>query len=278
MDLLVILSLSFFAGLALLWLLLFPAMRDVLAQRLHRHRASVVGRAQRLWLARPALDRHTDAGLRRVVEAAQRLLRHGPLLGGALALIVLPVALLLLFGNDRRLAGFDEQIRPRNAVVASLLEGEQLVPPPSLPPEVFVTREVATVRPDLGGADRDWSRLDTGFGQTLLGIFRTMATLGYPMVLIEGYRSPERQSFLQSQGPDVTNAGAFQSYHQFGLAADCAFFRDGHLVISAYDPWVLEGYRRFGETAEAAGLSWGGRWTLRDFGHIEQHQAGRPRK
>jgi peptidoglycan LD-endopeptidase CwlK len=93
-------------------------------------------------------------------------------------------------------------------------------------------------------------------------------------VLLEGYRSPERQTFLQNQGSNVTNAGAFQSYHQFGLAADCAFFRDGKLVISEQDPWALRAYQRYGELAQAAGLSWGGKWTLRDFGHIEQHRQG----
>jgi hypothetical protein len=44
----------------------------------------------------------------------------------------------------------------------------------------------------------------------------------------------------------VTNAKAFQSYHQFGLAADCAFLRDGKLVISEKDPWAMRGYQFYG--------------------------------
>jgi peptidoglycan L-alanyl-D-glutamate endopeptidase CwlK len=92
-------------------------------------------------------------------------------------------------------------------------------------------------------------------------------THGYDMALLEGYRSPERQNLLAAAGPSVTNAKAFQSYHQFGLAADCAFFRDGKLFISERDPWILRGYRLYGEVAESVGLSWGGRWARKDFGH-----------
>jgi peptidoglycan L-alanyl-D-glutamate endopeptidase CwlK len=106
-------------------------------------------------------------------------------------------------------------------------------------------------------------------------VFRIMKERhGYDMALLEGYRSPERQELLASAGASVTNARAFQSYHQFGLAADCAFLRDGKLVISEKDPWAMRGYRLYGETAEAAGLTWGGRWTMMDFGHTELRLPG----
>jgi hypothetical protein len=52
----------------------------------------------------------------------------------------------------------------------------------------------------------------------------------------EGWRSPERQTLLAAKGTHVTNASAWQSYHQYGLGADCAFYRDGKLVISEKDP------------------------------------------
>jgi peptidoglycan L-alanyl-D-glutamate endopeptidase CwlK len=97
---------------------------------------------------------------------------------------------------------------------------------------------------------------------------------GYDMALLEGYRSPERQAILAAKGGSVTNAGAYQSYHQYGLAADSAFYRDGKVVISEKDPWAMRGYQLYGEVAEAAGLVWGGRWKLLDLGHVEFHKAG----
>jgi peptidoglycan L-alanyl-D-glutamate endopeptidase CwlK len=97
---------------------------------------------------------------------------------------------------------------------------------------------------------------------------------GYDMALLEGYRSPERQDVLAAAGSHVSNARAFQSFHQFGLAADCAFIRDGRLVISERDPWAMRGYRLYGEVAESVGMVWGGRWTMMDLGHTELRTRG----
>ena len=102
-----------------------------------------------------------------------------------------------------------------------------------LPPAVFTTQEVMQMRPTLVGANRNWQQLNHDFAQRLLLIFKIMKQKhGYDMTILEGYRSPERQNMLASMGKSVTNAAAFQSYHQYGLAADCAFLRDGKLVIS----------------------------------------------
>lgn len=159
--------------------------------------------------------------------------------------------------------------------IQALLEGERLAPPASLPPEAFTTREVELVRPKLGGASRNWDLLDADFRQRLLLAYRIMREQhGYEMALIEGYRSPERQTELAAMGSNVTNAGAFQSYHQYGLAADSAFYRDGKLVISEKDPWAMRGYELFGETAELVGLTWGGRWKMMDLGHVELRRPG----
>jgi len=144
------------------------------------------------------------------------------------------------------------------------------VPPPPLPPEVFTTAEVELVRPKLSTADRRWDALDADFRQRLLLAYRLMREEhGYEMALIEGYRSPERQNLLASMGAHVTNAAAWQSYHQHGLAADSAFMRNGKLVISERDPWAAKGYELYGEVAQRVGLTWGGRWQNADLGHVE---------
>jgi peptidoglycan L-alanyl-D-glutamate endopeptidase CwlK len=59
------------------------------------------------------------------------------------------------------------------------------------------------------------------------------------------------------------------SYHQYGLAADSAFFRDGKVVISERDPWAMRGYQLYGEIAAQVGLTWGGSWKMQDYGHVE---------
>ena len=173
------------------------------------------------------------------------------------------------------LGGFDSPTREVNTQVVQVFEGEQLVPPPALPPLVFATVEVEQIRPMLVSASRDWGVIDPIFSQKLLMVFKIMKERhGYDMAILEGYRSPERQNKLAAMGSGVTNAAAFQSWHQYGLAADCAFLRNGKIVITEKDPWAMRGYELYGEVAESVGLTWGGRWKMMDFGHTELRRPG----
>uniref|UniRef100_UPI0025F52A2E M15 family metallopeptidase n=1 Tax=uncultured Dechloromonas sp. TaxID=171719 RepID=UPI0025F52A2E len=184
-------------------------------------------------------------------------------------------SLLALAVHRPAVFDFAEVGRTTDRQIAVLLEGEQLVPPPPLPPEAFTTREVEMVRPDAIHASRNWSLLDAEFTQRLLVVYKLMKERhGYEMVLIEGYRSPERQARLFDQGAHVTQAGANMSYHQYGLAADSAFFKDGKVVISERDPWAMRGYQLYGEIAAQVGLTWGGNWKMQDYGHVELRRPG----
>lgn len=203
--------------------------------------------------------------------------RWGGWLLAAVVLVSVPVSLAWAWSEwgRRALDGFDDRIEPGNQQVAHLLDGEHLVPPPPLPPEVFLTAEVEIVRPMLSHADRRWEQMDPDFVQRLLLAFKIMRDeYGYDMALLEGWRSPERQAQLASQGSHVTMAGAWQSYHQYGVAADCAFMRAGRLVISEKDPWAMRGYELYGQVAERLGLTWGGRWQMMDLGHVEWRKPG----
>jgi peptidoglycan L-alanyl-D-glutamate endopeptidase CwlK len=205
--------------------------------------------------------------------------RHVLLAAGGAALLIVPSLLALLFSNPGMLPGYDATVAAPDAQVAALLQGEQLAPPLALPPLAFTTLEVEQVRPMLVDASRNWALLHADFSQRLLLAFKIMKEKhGYEMALLEGYRSPARQDLLARMGSNVTNAGAFQSWHQYGLAADCAFWRDGKLVISEKDPWAMRGYQLYGEIAESLGLTWGGRWTMMDFGHAELRLRGVMRK
>lgn len=263
-----------------IWLVLFPSGRDFLAQvksgvgRRWEQRSASWQRPRNAPPATPLRD------ARRSVARALKVLRRHALLCGAGALLVIVPSLLALFmSNPGMLPGYEPTVSAPDEQIAALLKGEQLAPPVALPPLAFTTMEVELVRPMLVDASRNWTQLNPDFSQRLLMAFKIMKEkYGYEMALLEGYRSPARQNLLASMGSSVTNAGAFQSWHQYGLAADCAFWRDGKLVISEKDPWAMRGYKLYGEIAESLGLTWGGRWTMMDFGHSELRLRGVMRK
>ncbi len=204
-------------------------------------------------------------------------LAHRSLVMYSLALVVLIPVAAVAWRWWVGVSMYDHtNVRIPDERIAALLAGERLVPPPSLPPEVFTTREVELARPEVKFASRDWALLDPEFAQRLLMVFRIMKEQhGYQMVLLEGYRSPERQAQLASRGSHVTLAGANRSYHQFGLAADSAFMRDGKLVISERDPWAMRGYELYGEVSASLGMTWGGAWrSIKDYGHVELRRPG----
>jgi len=98
--------------------------------------------------------------------------------------------------------------------------------------------------------------------------FLNLASLdGYPLVITETYRSPERQAELYAQGrtapgPIVTNARPGQSLHEQRRAFDVCF--PGPEPYSDAHPWHL-----LGEWAKQAGLEWGGHWHHPDRPHLQ---------
>jgi len=258
------------------WMILFPAGRDFLLNAL----AGAGSRLQRRagTLARQRL-RDADAlrsdGRALAATLGSYLRRHYWACAGGAVLLCLPPLAALLLSRQPALPEYAPSTRAMNTQVAELLQGEQLVPPPPLPPMAFVQADVVRERPMLASASRDWALMHQEYAQRLLLVFKIMKERhSYDMALLEGYRSPARQDALASMGPAVSNARAFQSWHQYGLAADCAFVRDGKVVISEKDPWAMRGYQLYGEVAESLGLTWGGRWKMMDFGHTELRLPG----
>lgn len=269
--LLLAVALYFLLACLISWLVLFPAGREFVLRAL-------AGAGQRLGrnVAQSARRKgQTVAGMRHSGAASVRelgafLRRHYLICIGAIVLLLVPPLVALLTRGSTPLGGYDPPSRPVNTQVAGILDGEQLVPPPELPPMAFTTVEVEQERPMLASASRDWKLVRPEYQQRLLRTFQIMKEqYGYEMAILEGYRSPERQNELARMGSSVTNARAFQSWHQYGLAADCAFLRNGKIVISEKDPWAMRGYQLYGQVAESQGLTWGGRWKMMDFGHTE---------
>lgn len=272
----ILIAVYFFLASMIAWMVLFPSGRARLFAGL-----CVVGSKIERRFSR--IEHSTSTGASSLIQGLQEkirdltklITRHYILSLVCLFIISMPPLLALCLSQKNQLDGFDTPTRETNTQIAALLKGEQLVAPAPLPPMIFLTKEIEQERPMLGSASRDWALLDTDFRQRLLLVFKLMKQQhGYEMALIEGYRSPERQDLLAKLGSNVTSASAFQSFHQFGMAADCAFLRAGGLVISEKDPWAMRGYELFGELAESTGLVWGGRWKKMDFGHIELRTPG----
>ncbi|MFM0594277.1 M15 family metallopeptidase [Paraburkholderia dilworthii] len=256
-------------------MLLLPAVRaSLLGVALAIHGRVMRGASRGATHARGQLARSAKISQSTAVDMQKLLVKRRLLIFTTTGILATP-PLVALALRGRQLFQFDDTARVPDEKIAALLNGEQLVPPPPLPPEVFATQEVEQIRPALKDASRDWNLLDADFRTRLLLVYKIMhEQYGYEMALLEGYRSPERQNRLAQMGGNVTNAAAFQSYHQYGLAADNAFLRDGKLVISEKDPWAMRGYQLYGQTAEQVGLTWGGRWKMMDLGHVEYHKPG----
>lgn len=102
--------------------------------------------------------------------------------------------------------------------------------------------------------------------RAMLGRFeRKLEQAGIKVRMICGLRSMEQQRRLYAIGRRgiageriVTRARAGYSYHNFGLAADYAVARLSQQQRG-----------KFGALAESVGLTWGGRWKMRDYGHVE---------
>ncbi|NRF69447.1 M15 family metallopeptidase [Aquincola sp. S2] len=270
--------LYFLAATVLLAVWLLPPVR-VRAQAWMLGAAGRGHAATQRWLgAGGAAVTQVQAGAwRRGAAVLRTLLRQRWPIAAALAVLLLLPAGALLLRTAHRFDGYDHTAaRAVDERIAALLQGEQLVAPPPLPPELFTAGELAVARPLLGSASRQWELLDADFRQRLLLVFKQLKEQhGYDAVLLEGYRSPERQAALAALGPAVTQAAPFESYHQHGLAADVAFLRDGRIVISEADPWAKRGYEHYGALAESLGLQWGGRWrSLLDYGHVELRRPG----
>jgi len=273
---LLVVALYFMLACLASWLVLFPAGRAYVLRIAAVVELALSRRFGRLAASHAAgMQTLRQSGAASAQGLSGFVRRHYLLcLAGAVLLCVPPLLAFMASGKNM-LGGFDVSTREMNTQVAGLLQGEQLVPPVALPPTVFTTAEVEQQRPMLSSASRNWTLLDADYTQRLLLVFKIMKEQhGYDMAILEGYRSPERQNLLAGMGGNVTNAAAFQSWHQYGLAADCAFLRDGKLVISEKDPWAMRGYELYGQVAESVGLTWGGRWKMMDFGHTELRVPG----
>lgn len=77
--------------------------------------------------------------------------------------------------------------------------------------------------------NRDYSALCPWFADKAKLAIDECNEAGYQVAMFEGYRSPARQNYLYEQGRTrkgivVTRARAWQSWHQYAMAFDLAFY------------------------------------------------------
>ena len=105
------------------------------------------------------------------------------------------------------------------------------------------------------------------FRQRLQSIESQMESEGFPVRVVEGFRSFLRSELLYNQGRTipgkiVTQAKPGQSFHNYGMAVDYCFH--GPDPYSDHHPWAL-----LGKVALASGCRWGGTFSHPDRPHVE---------
>lgn len=128
----------------------------------------------------------------------------------------------------------------------------------------MASRDIATLLPDVDLKVREW-------------LARLHDRQVDPLVYCT-WRSPDEQDTLYARGrslvgPRVTNARAWESWHQCRRAWDAVPLRSGRPVWG-YSPYD-EDWEAMVEEADRLGIEWGGRWhRFPDYAHWQVVPAG----
>ena len=126
--------------------------------------------------------------------------------------------------------------------------------------------------------EKTWDTKTDAKIQTLHPLLRAKASkfinavekqLGKQLKITDGLRTFAEQDKLYAKGrtsggSKVTNAKGGQSYHNYGLAFDCYFTKNGSVDFSkGITPEVAK-------IGQDMGLEWGGKWTsIKDLPHFQ---------
>lgn len=136
---------------------------------------------------------------------------------------------------------------------------------------------------DLHDVDPNGLLKDQGMNDTFVGkvenTFRSMRREGMDMGTAPqgSFRSFQEQDALYAKGRTrpgrkVTNAQGGESFHNYGVAADNAFYDEGGNITWPETGDYEKLWTRYGEHAKKQGLEWGGDWrSIQDRPHVEYH-------
>jgi D-alanyl-D-alanine carboxypeptidase len=136
-------------------------------------------------------------------------------------------------GEQEKIAGLQKQLTLLQKLLASILPAK---PVASTPP----------------------SKLLPLVERKTVAIIADMERLGHPVRLVEGFRSIDQQNALYAQGRTtpgaiVTNAKGGESLHQYGIAVDFVFRKEGYNASEAL-------WKKLGDVGRSHGFEWGGDW------------------
>lgn len=136
---------------------------------------------------------------------------------------------------------------------------------------------------DLHDVDPGGLLADSNMNDTFVGkaedTFRSLRREGLDMGTAPqgSFRSFEDQDKLYAKGRSkpgkrVTNARGGESFHNYGVAADIAFYDEAGTITWPETGDYQKLWTRYGEHAKKQGLEWGGDWkSITDRPHIEYH-------
>lgn len=108
------------------------------------------------------------------------------------------------------------------------------------------------------------------YAASLVRNFLNLCTAnGLNVTIVEAFRSWSRQDELYTQGRTqpgdiVTDAEGGDSYHNWGLAFDCAPVENG--IVAWND---INAFNKMGSLGQQVGLEWGGNWTTYDISIVD---------
>lgn len=102
--------------------------------------------------------------------------------------------------------------------------------PLSVAPSSATAASFASISPNA--KDRDLAHLHPLVRKKVKALEKKLKDANIPMKVFEGFRTPQRQAYLYAKGRTtpgsiVTNAEPWESYHQYGVAADFVRFENG---------------------------------------------------
>lgn len=136
---------------------------------------------------------------------------------------------------------------------------------------------------DLHDVDPNGLLDNAGMNDTFVGkvedTFKTMRKEGMDMGMAPqgSFRSFQEQDALYAKGRTrpgnkVTNARGGESFHNYGVASDIAFYNENGGITWPEQGDYAKLWTRYGEHAKKQGLEWGGDWkSITDRPHVEYH-------
>ena len=124
---------------------------------------------------------------------------------------------------------------------------------------------------DVERVNRDLSLLTAETRALAVELVQQARAAGLCVAIFEGWRSADRQNWLQETGKSKVRADSLAAKHVRGMAVDVVF-----LNLTGAWTWnaAQTDWDKLGAIGVALGFRWGGAWqTFKDYPHFEVEEA-----